>query len=79
LEVVRLLLEKGAEPDSKDNGGRTPLSWAAKRGHEAVVRLLLEKGADDGGRTPWSWAAGRHEGVVLVHKLLPGLAPRTNV
>ena len=45
--VVKLLLEKGAEPESKDNDyGRTPLSWAAGSGHEAVVKLLLEKGAE---------------------------------
>jgi ankyrin repeat protein len=39
---VRLLLaSNGAEPDSKDNFGRTPLSWAAQKGNEAVVKLLL--------------------------------------
>jgi hypothetical protein len=44
--VVRLLLEKGAELESKDSEGQTPLSWAAAKGHEAVVQLLLEKGAE---------------------------------
>ncbi len=40
--VVRLLLEKGAELESKDKkNGRTPLLWAARNGHEAVVKLLL--------------------------------------
>jgi ankyrin repeat protein len=45
---VKLLLEKGAELEAKDEDshyGRTPLSWAAMNGHEAVVKLLLEKGA----------------------------------
>jgi Ankyrin repeats (3 copies) len=70
----RILLEKGAELDSKDRRGQTPLSWAAENGHEAVVNLLLEKGAEPDskdtiyGRTPLSWAAktGREAVVKLL-------------
>ena len=44
---MKLLLEKGADMESKDRHyGQTPLWWAAENGHEAVVKLLLEKGAD---------------------------------
>jgi ankyrin repeat protein len=40
-----LLLETGkVEVNSKSEFGRTPLSWAAENGHEAVVKLLLETG-----------------------------------
>jgi ankyrin repeat protein len=35
-----VLLEKGAELDSKDTRGQTPLSRAAGEGHKAVVQLL---------------------------------------
>jgi ankyrin repeat protein len=40
--AVKLLLDKdGVDPDSKDNKyGRTPLSWAARNGHEVLVKLL---------------------------------------
>ncbi|KAM3549052.1 hypothetical protein MY1884_008914, partial [Beauveria asiatica] len=67
--VVRLLLEKGAEIEAKDESGRTALGWAARQGHEAVVRLLLEKGAEieakESGRTALWWAARQgHEAVV---------------
>jgi ankyrin repeat protein len=47
---VKLLLEKGADVKSKDGGGQTPLSRTVKgghgHGHEAVVKLLLKKGAE---------------------------------
>jgi ankyrin repeat protein len=41
----RLLLDYGADIESKNDSYRTPLSYAAQNGHKAVVRLLLEKGA----------------------------------
>jgi hypothetical protein len=44
--VVRLLLEHGADPNIKNENGRTPLHWAAREDHVEVARLLLEHGAD---------------------------------
>jgi ankyrin repeat protein len=41
--VVKLLLEKAVDVDSKANNGRTPLSWATENGHDAVVKLLESK------------------------------------
>ena len=74
--VVQQLLDNGAELNSKDMNGRTPLSWAAENGHEAVVKLLLGRddvaadSQDTYGQTPLSWAAEKgHEAVV---KLLLG-------
>jgi ankyrin repeat protein len=63
------------DPDSKDNDGGTPLSWAAAYGHETVVKLLLathgvEPNSKDTkyGQTPLYWAASK--GYSDVVKLL---------
>ena len=37
---MSLLLESGADPESKDGGGETSLSSAASRKHENVLELL---------------------------------------
>ena len=62
--------------ESNSSYGWTPLSWAAEKGYEAVVKLPLGKSADveskdiGYGRMPLSLAAERgHEAVV---KLLLG-------
>jgi ankyrin repeat protein len=71
IKMLQRYTYVGVEVDCKDNLGRTPLSWAAGRGHEAIVQLLLLRedveinSTDNRGRTPLSWAAAAgHEGVV---------------
>jgi ankyrin repeat protein len=61
MEIVNLLLEKGADVNLKDNFGTTPLKSAALNGHMRIVKLLLEKGADVNltdkyDKTPLHWA-----------------------
>ena len=61
-EVIKLLLDKRADPNGANNYGWTPLHWAAMSGHKDVVLLLLDRGADinktdEDGRTPLYWAA----------------------
>lgn len=55
IDVVRLLLDSGADPSVQSpsyKGTMTPLSEAAHVGGEAVVRLLIERGADVKGAGP---------------------------
>ena len=69
-DAVNSSLKIGLAAHLKDSSGRTPLSWAAENGHEAVDQLLLEKGAEvdsksENGETPLLLAAGKgHEAVV---------------
>ena len=46
LDVVRVLLNAGAQVDLAGYEGTTPLYWAARHGHLDVVRALLNAGAD---------------------------------
>lgn len=43
---VRALLDKGANPNAKQEKGYTALMWAAMRNHLNVVQVLLARGAD---------------------------------
>ncbi len=44
--MVKLLLKKGTELESKSSNSQIPLLSAAVGGHEVVVKLLLEKGTE---------------------------------
>ena len=46
VEIVRYLLEQGADRDKASNGCSTPLHWAAKGGYLEIAMLLMSYGAD---------------------------------
>jgi ankyrin repeat protein len=49
-ELVKLLLERGADPNVRDTFyNATPMSWAAPKGYTEIVKSLIEKGAKEKG------------------------------
>ncbi|KAH7176213.1 ankyrin repeat protein [Dactylonectria macrodidyma] len=75
VQPLSVILQKadqlGTDVDCRDANGRTPLSYAAEKGHEGIVRLLFNTGKvhvdmrDKDGRSPLSWTAEKgHEAVV---------------
>jgi hypothetical protein len=58
-EVVRVLLDAGADVCARRADGFTPLILAVFFGHEGVVRLLVERGADASARTNLGTTAAR--------------------
>ncbi|XP_067100334.1 ankyrin repeat domain-containing protein 61-like [Osmerus mordax] len=52
LRCITELLDQGAEVDAVNNAGRTALHEACSVGKEAVVNLLLRRGADINKQTP---------------------------
>ena len=61
-DVVKILLERGADPDKADIEGLTALSRAVIWNHKDVVKMLINAGADldkadKKGRTPLHFAA----------------------
>lgn len=45
-KIVKMLLEHGADPNIREQGGFTPLHAAAQNGDEEMIRILLFGGAD---------------------------------
>ena len=75
-DVVKLLINSGADPNKADSGGFTPLHRAARSGCKDIIQLLLNSGADPNkadnyGQTPLHWAAGHgHKDIVqLLHSV----------
>lgn len=46
-DAVALLIERGADPNTETDDGRTALALARNAGDEALVDLLVQRGARD--------------------------------
>ena len=64
VSEVQRLINEGADVQLGDNAGWPPIIWAAREGHNEVVKLLLEHGANpnvvetgNSNMTPLHWAA----------------------
>jgi ankyrin repeat protein len=55
MDDVRRLLDRGADPDARDEEQRTSLMNATQDGHRELVRMLLEAGADPNLRDADGW------------------------
>jgi hypothetical protein len=83
-EAILTLLKNRCDPNVKDNYGHTPLLWAARNGHKAVVKQLLDTGKVDADskdqhrQTPLLWAARNgHEAVVKLLLATNGVDPNS--
>ena len=81
VEVMKALLDHGADINEQDAQGYTPLAWAASSAQEEASRLLIERGADittknSFGRTALWLAANSGNSPEIVELLLrKGAAP----
>jgi ankyrin repeat protein len=69
VDIVKLLLEHGADPNARQERGFVPLHEAAAGGKEAIVHLLVEYGGridvkTDDGKTPYDLAVERGQGSI---------------
>ena len=88
FEIVKLLLEKGSDPNVKAANGSTPLHWACQFGSLEIVKLLVSNGSDlnattnswltdsvfgkSSGQTPLHWACEKGHLDIIVYLLRKG-------
>lgn len=74
LEMVKLLIAKGANVEARAPGGASALEMAAQLGDQAMVKALLEAGADVNGSPTNAFApihlAARYGNVAMLRELL---------
>ena len=81
IEMAELLIDVGADLDSENRNGMTPLMIAARQGNAVLVKALLAKGAnarktDFTGRDALSWAQESRRPAVV--QLLQRAAVRSS-
>ncbi len=81
VEIVALLLERGADPKAVDSTGEGLLHWAARSNRRAMLEIARDAGreavdvVDVGGRTPLSCAAQSNDSETIDWLLEHGADP----
>ena len=75
-EMVKWLIEKGADVNSRTANQWTPLLYAARDGHKEVVKLLLDGGADINAAQKDGWTALILAGFNGCHEIIRLLLDR---
>lgn len=57
LELVKAMLDSGADPNMTDRKGLTPLMYAARKDKPEIIKLLLARGADIDAKDKSGWSA----------------------
>jgi ankyrin repeat protein len=75
MALMTVLIEAGADKDSANNDGETPLHWAAMTGTFLAVKALADAGADLDVQdvrlaNTALHAAVSHDDIVLIHYLI---------
>lgn len=85
VEILRLLLEHDAYIDAESPNGSTPLMMAAMYGTPAVVKVLLEAGADPVVKNhlglsalDFAQRANRAESTALIEAFVQGWQPKSD-
>ncbi len=70
IEIVRVLIEAGADVNLRIIQSRTALMWAAQQGNEEMVQMLIKAGANVNaalktGQTAIRWATDGNHGKVV--------------
>ncbi|CAI7663068.1 uncharacterized protein N7487_010618 [Penicillium crustosum] len=82
LNITKLLLSYGADPNGTSQDAYTPLSSAAQYGREAITRLLLEWGADVDAPCGWhgsALVAACDEGQLKISEILLNSKAKINI
>jgi len=79
-EIVKMLLDKGANPDIQDKWGNTALMWAAVKNNPETVQLLLDAGANPDIQDNDGWTAlyfVKRLGYIGIIEILEAGKPQT--
>jgi ankyrin repeat protein len=81
-DVVRLLLEHGADLQLKDSLGRTASDWAQIGGRQEIIRLLRGQAAEEAAKTfpepvPADIRAAVAKSITLLEQTAPKFFPKT--